>query len=140
MNTNKNGYTLYMTDVYGNVINDVYKTYECAYCTMVSRAAEAGPHNIVEQYVMDNDTGEILFTKDKPEHYFIVIWQDDDVPGLDYEMACYIYEEMATNAFIKCWLLNMNSFIIEMRGETVISYDNNGSDEWGNKIRDIFEC
>lgn len=63
---NMNGYLVHLEDVFGDIISDTYTTYEIAFCVLVSRESELKDPSVVTQaYIMDNDTGELLFYADR---------------------------------------------------------------------------
>ena len=127
---NNNGYLLYMEDIYGNVINDNYATYEIAFCVLVSRERELSNKSALKKsFIMDNDTGELLFySKDNSSyadgHGYFVIWQDKEQERDDYEFVWFKYEENAMDFFHEYEFDNdVNVMVMEMDKEEVISYD-----------------
>lgn len=127
---NNNGYLLYMEDIYNNVVNDNYATYEVAFCVLVSRERELSYKSALKKsFIMDNDTGELLFySKDNSSyadgHGYMVIWQDKGQKRDDYDFVWFKYEENAMDFFHKYEFDNdVNIMIMEMDKEEVISYD-----------------
>ena len=127
---NNNGYLLYMEDIFGNVVNDNYATYEIAFCVLVSRERELSYKSALKKsFIMDNDTGELLFySKDNSSyadgHGYKVIWQDKGQKRDDYDFVWFKYEENAMDFFHKYEFDNdVNVMVMEMSKEEVISYD-----------------
>ena len=127
---NNNGYLLYMEDIFGNVVNDNYATYEIAFCVLVSRERELSYKSALKKsFIMDNDTGELLFySKDNSSyadgHGYMVIWQDKGQKRDDYDFVWFKYEENAMDFFHKYEFDNdVNVMVMEMSKEEVISYD-----------------
>ena len=119
-----------MEDIYGNVINDNYATYEIAFCVLVSRERELSNKSALKKsFIMDNDTGELLFySKDNSSyadgHGYFVIWQDKEQERDDYEFVWFKYEENAMDFFHEYEFDNdVNVMVMEMDKEEVISYD-----------------
>lgn len=127
---NNNGYLLYMEDIFGNVVNDNYATYEVAFCVLVSRERELSYKSALKKsFIMDNDTGELLFySKDNSSsadgHGYMVIWQDKGQKCDDYDFVWFKYESNAMDFFHKYEFDNdVNVMVMEMSKEEVISYD-----------------
>ena len=127
---NNNGYLLYMEDIFGNVVNDNYATYEIAFCVLVSREKELSYKSALKKsFIMDNDTGKLLFySKDNSSyadgHGYLVIWQDKGQKRDDYDFVWFKYEENAMDFFHKYEFDNdVNVMVMEMSKEEVISYD-----------------
>lgn len=127
---NNNGYLLYMEDTYGNVINDNYATYEIAFCVLVSRERELADKSALKKtFIMDNDTGELLFYgRDNfsyaDGHGYLVIWQNKEQARDDYEFVWFKYEENAMDLFHGYEFDNdVNVMVMEMNNEEVVSYD-----------------
>lgn len=127
---NKNGYLMNMEDKFGNVISDTYATYEIAFCVMVSREKALADESVLKLcFIMDNDTGELLFyyrenSSDLDKHGYLVIWQDKEQERDDYEFVWFKYEENAMDFFHKYEFDNdVNVMVMETDKDEVISYD-----------------
>ena len=146
---NKNGYLMYMEDKFGNVISDTYATYETAFCVMASRENDLEDLAALTQtYIMDNDTGELLFYADRTRndidfHGYMVMWQYKEQETEDYEYVWFKYEENAMDFFHEYeFNNNVNVMIMEMDKEEVISYDEGVYSDY-NRItewRYLYDC
>ena len=146
---NKNGYLMHMEDEFGNVISNTYATYETAFCVMVSREnGLENPAALTQSYIMDNDTGELLFYTDRARndidsHGYIVMWQDKGQEINDYEYIWFKYEENAMDFFHEYEYEHYtNVMVMEWENEEVLSYDKGVYSDY-NRIRewrDIFDC
>ena len=146
---NNNGYLLYMEDIYGNVINDNYATYEVAFCVLVSREREFSNKSALKKsFIMDNDTGELLFySKDNSSyidgHGYLVIWQDKGQERDNYEFVWFKYEENAMDFFHEYEFDNdVNVMVMEMDKEEVVSYDEGVYSNYDRIMewREIYDC
>lgn len=146
---NKNGYLMYMEDEFGNIISDTYATYEIAFCVMVSRENKLeNPAVLTQTYIMDNDTGELLFyadrtTNDLDSHGYMVMWQDKEQKTNDYEYVWFKYEENAMDFFRDYeYSHEVNVMIMEWENEEVISRDEGVYSDYDRIMewREIYDC
>lgn len=126
---NSNGYLLWMDET-ADIYSGTYENYENAFCVLVSREKALVDKSVLKMcFIMDNDTGELLFyyrenSSYSDKHGYLVIWQDKGQKRDDYEFVWFKYEENAMDFFHEYEFDNdVNVMVMEMDKEEVVSYD-----------------